>query len=682
MKARIERERIPPGEDPEFHLKLGRGSLSDVEFTVQLLQLQHGRAGHRHDRRPAGARRAPTCWPTTTPRCCAEAYRFCERTRNRWFLVEQRARRLAARASPSRCCGWPARSAPRPAELRERLPPGHPPGPPRRRAPLLRPSGALTPADPGHDGPLRSPGGPMDATAIRAELDHSVVDADGHIIEYVPALRDLIGDDAGGELADRFTALATSSALRARARRRDRAAPTACPRTGWWGVPARNTLDRATAMLPGLLYDRLDELGIDVAVLYPTVGLTVDGARRRRAAPRPSPARCNRYYAEAYAAYSDRLIPVGGHPDVHPDEAHRRARPRRRRARAQGCPVRRARAAPGPGPRGRPRRPMGRRPRPRQRVRLRPGVAALRRARRLADLPLHRHRLRQPGVAHQLRGQPHRQLRRRQPRPCAGRCSSAACHDPLPRAALRVPRGRRGWALQPARRPGRATGRSATSTRIAHYDPRNLDRALLDELVDRATPTGSSPSATRPPRRDPRLPLRPGRGPGHPRRVRRRAASARSPTSSAVFTEQCFFGCEADDPMNALAFDAKINPEGARLRAMFASDIGHWDVPDFRGVLPEAWELVEDGLVDRERVPRLHLRQRRAAVRRHQPRVLRRHQGGRRGHRPALALGLSPRPKARPATSGSSARRHRTPCGPRAGSRCRSCGPPGTCRPG
>ena len=42
MKARIERERIPPGEDPEFHLKLGRGSLSDIEFTVQLEQLAHG----------------------------------------------------------------------------------------------------------------------------------------------------------------------------------------------------------------------------------------------------------------------------------------------------------------------------------------------------------------------------------------------------------------------------------------------------------------------------------------------------------------------------------------------------------------------------------------------------------------------------------------------------------------
>src|SRR5690606_16096242 len=40
MKARVERERIPPGEDPRFHLKLGRGALADVEWTVQLLQLR------------------------------------------------------------------------------------------------------------------------------------------------------------------------------------------------------------------------------------------------------------------------------------------------------------------------------------------------------------------------------------------------------------------------------------------------------------------------------------------------------------------------------------------------------------------------------------------------------------------------------------------------------------------
>ena len=41
IKARVEKERLPQGADPNRHIKLGRGSLSDVEWTVQLIQLQH-----------------------------------------------------------------------------------------------------------------------------------------------------------------------------------------------------------------------------------------------------------------------------------------------------------------------------------------------------------------------------------------------------------------------------------------------------------------------------------------------------------------------------------------------------------------------------------------------------------------------------------------------------------------
>jgi len=41
IKARVESERLPQGADPARHLKLGRGSLSDVEWYVQLIQLQH-----------------------------------------------------------------------------------------------------------------------------------------------------------------------------------------------------------------------------------------------------------------------------------------------------------------------------------------------------------------------------------------------------------------------------------------------------------------------------------------------------------------------------------------------------------------------------------------------------------------------------------------------------------------
>ncbi|MGO4593555.1 bifunctional [glutamine synthetase] adenylyltransferase/[glutamine synthetase]-adenylyl-L-tyrosine phosphorylase [Leifsonia sp. 2TAF2] len=41
IKARVENERLPQGADPSRHLKLGRGSLSDVEWFVQLIQLEH-----------------------------------------------------------------------------------------------------------------------------------------------------------------------------------------------------------------------------------------------------------------------------------------------------------------------------------------------------------------------------------------------------------------------------------------------------------------------------------------------------------------------------------------------------------------------------------------------------------------------------------------------------------------
>ena len=41
IKARVDAERLPRGADPSTHFKLGRGGLSDVEWTVQLLQMRH-----------------------------------------------------------------------------------------------------------------------------------------------------------------------------------------------------------------------------------------------------------------------------------------------------------------------------------------------------------------------------------------------------------------------------------------------------------------------------------------------------------------------------------------------------------------------------------------------------------------------------------------------------------------
>ncbi|WUH93868.1 bifunctional [glutamine synthetase] adenylyltransferase/[glutamine synthetase]-adenylyl-L-tyrosine phosphorylase [Streptomyces sp. NBC_00433] len=56
LKARMESERLPRGADRTTHAKLGRGGLSDVEWTVQLLQLQH--AGQVPELRTTGTRQA------------------------------------------------------------------------------------------------------------------------------------------------------------------------------------------------------------------------------------------------------------------------------------------------------------------------------------------------------------------------------------------------------------------------------------------------------------------------------------------------------------------------------------------------------------------------------------------------------------------------------------------------
>ena len=44
LKSRMESERLPRGIEPQLHFKLGTGGLSDVEWVVQILQMQHAHA--------------------------------------------------------------------------------------------------------------------------------------------------------------------------------------------------------------------------------------------------------------------------------------------------------------------------------------------------------------------------------------------------------------------------------------------------------------------------------------------------------------------------------------------------------------------------------------------------------------------------------------------------------------
>src|SRR5262249_45667836 len=63
------------------------------------------------------------------------------------------------------------------------------------------------------------------------------------------------------------------------------------------------------------------------------------------------------------------------------------------------------------------------------------------------------------------------------------------------------------------------------------------------------------------------------------------------------FAEHFYFGCEADDVITAWAFDRHGNH---RLKPIFSSDVGHFDVVDMSEVLEEAYELVEHGLISSE----------------------------------------------------------------------------------
>ncbi|MFZ3469867.1 bifunctional [glutamine synthetase] adenylyltransferase/[glutamine synthetase]-adenylyl-L-tyrosine phosphorylase [Streptomyces sp. 4.24] len=95
LKARMESERLPRGADPTLHAKLGRGGLSDVEWTVQLIQMCHAWAepGLRttRTRRALAAAHAAGLIPTEEAQILDEAWVLATRVRNAVMLVRGRA---------------------------------------------------------------------------------------------------------------------------------------------------------------------------------------------------------------------------------------------------------------------------------------------------------------------------------------------------------------------------------------------------------------------------------------------------------------------------------------------------------------------------------------------------------------------------------------------------------------
>src|SRR5947208_14325415 len=159
-----------------------------------------------------------------------------------------------------------------------------------------------------------------EARTIHDRLKHPIIDADGHWAEFAPNMREEFRKIGGATAVE---ALATAGArtpasltMSVAERRRRRIGQEA-----FWFLPTKNTLDRATAMMPPLLYERLDDLGLDFCVIYPTAGLgyyRLPPEKHRRALCQAY----NVFTAEQFRPFSDRIIPAAIIPLYSPDEAN------------------------------------------------------------------------------------------------------------------------------------------------------------------------------------------------------------------------------------------------------------------------------------------------------------------------------------------------------------------------
>jgi hypothetical protein len=241
-----------------------------------------------------------------------------------------------------------------------------------------------------------------DAARLRERLGHPVIDSDGHWVEFGPQLYDYLKRFGGSKAVEGFKKRPTevwhlSIPLAERRERR-------LDQPIWWGMPTRNTLDRATAMLPKLLYQRLDQFGFDFVVLYPSAGLRVPFI----AEPELRQIACrafNTFSAELFREYSGRLTPAAVIPMHTPEEAVRPTR-------LEGCDDDQSHSPADRVFSGEPALQRMARPAwPRQRTRLRPGMEEMCGTRCRTNLPFGIEGSRYSRFALQRRVQPHRTFR-------------------------------------------------------------------------------------------------------------------------------------------------------------------------------------------------------------------------------------------------------------------------------
>jgi predicted TIM-barrel fold metal-dependent hydrolase len=427
------------------------------------------------------------------------------------------------------------------------------------------------------------------SAAIHSRLSHPVIDSDGHWIEYEPEVLEYVRQVVGDESAARYERITRVTLANAGTTMEQRQSHKLA-QPAWWTFPTRNTLDRATAMLPKLLYERLPDMGLDFAVMFPTSVMTMVPFMRDEELRRGGSRALNTYAAELFRDYADRITPVAGIPAHTPQEAIEELE----HVKSLGLKVVMLaglvnRHVPGKG-----------------------GGTAIWRDplgldsdydydpvwAKCLELKL------VPTFHNSTQGLGFRASTSNWVYNHIGHFATAG--DTLCKALFlggvtrRFPKlkiafleGGAGWAC------------SLYSDLIRHWNTRNinvldaLDPANLDEDLFRSLAQRYGDPLIRETVKHNAI-IRKNVDPPAHRDDFWRCEIKRAEDIRDLFVPNFYFGCEAEDPMNATAFNGRVNPFGARLKAILGSDIGHFDVKDMTEVLEESWELVEHGALTEE----------------------------------------------------------------------------------
>jgi len=434
------------------------------------------------------------------------------------------------------------------------------------------------------------------AQKIRASLKHPVIDADGHWLEFGPIILEQLEKHGGQRAVEGFRSFngRVAKALEETSdeRRRKRRAQEA-----FWAVPTKNTLDRATELMPNLLYQRLDEFGIDFCVLYPTSGLGVPfhpDDETRRVTCRAF----NTFIADYFADFSDRMTPAAVIPMHTPDEAIAELE----HVVKLGLKVVMMAS-------------MVRRPIP---AILEKSPDAARFATWFDMLGLDSEHNYDPvwakcvelGISPTFHSGSRGSGLRVSPSNFVfnhighfAAANEAVCKAMFlggvtrrfPNLKMGFLEGGVGWAC------------GLYSDLVGHWkkrnrealeevNPANLNRPMLAKLMRQY---GGKWLEHKIDGIESSLQAEQSAATGGLRELDDYAACKikRPEDIRDLFTNNFYFGCEADDPLNSYAFNRKANPYNAKLNVLFGSDIGHFDVVDMKEVVPEAYELVEENLI-------------------------------------------------------------------------------------